>query len=96
MEDMRALVADMEELLKAIANPTGVQVAVARTKVGESLQIVKEHLAETQAEGVEYVQASCKTSGEGMQKNPCQPMDIVAALGLALGVLNSRRDPYIH
>lgn len=92
MEDMRVLVADTEELLKAIANPNGVQIAVASIKVGESLQIAKEYLAETQAAGV----APCKTSGDDMHNKPCQPMDIVAALGLALGVLNSRRDLHSH
>ena len=96
MEDMGALVADTEELLKAIANPNGVRFAVARTKVGESLQIAKEHMAEARVAGIGYVETPCKTSGDDMQTNPCQPMDIVAALGLALGVLNSRRDLHSH
>lgn len=91
MEDMRAIVADTEELLKATANQSGVRVAAARSKVGESLQIAKARLAEAQVAGVEKIKVLPKATGNYMQINSCQPMDAVAALGLALGMLNSRR-----
>lgn len=48
-EDLRTVVADMEELLKATANQTGERIAAARVKAGESLRSAKVRLAEAQA-----------------------------------------------
>ncbi len=91
MEDMRAVVVDMEELLKATANQAGERVAAARTKVGESLQVAKARLVEAQASVVEKVKVATRTTDGYVHDNPWQSMGVAAALGLALGVLILRR-----
>jgi ElaB/YqjD/DUF883 family membrane-anchored ribosome-binding protein len=90
IDDMRVVVADAEELLKATANQTGERIVAARIKAGESLQSAKARLAEAQASAVEKVKVAAKTTDDYVLNNPWQSMGIAAALGLALGVLISR------
>lgn len=91
MEDMRVVVADAEELLKATANQTGERIAAARARASESLQVAKARLAEAQASVVEKVKVAAKTTDVYVHDNPWQSVGIAAALGLALGALISRR-----
>jgi ElaB/YqjD/DUF883 family membrane-anchored ribosome-binding protein len=91
MEDLRVVVVDAEELLKATASQTGELIAAARIKASESLQVAKARLAETQASAVEKVKVAAKTTDNYVRDNPLQSMGIAAVLGLALGVLISRR-----
>ena len=48
MEDLKVVVADAEELLKATANQTGDRILAARAKAGESIQAAKIRIAEAQ------------------------------------------------
>ena len=91
MEDLRVVVVDAEELLKATAGQTGELIATARIKASESLQVAKARLAETQALAVEKVTVAAKTTDNYVRDNPWQSMGVAAVLGLALGVLISRR-----
>ena len=91
MEDLRTVVVDAEELLKATANQTGERIAAARIKAGESLQVAKARLAEAQASVVEKVKVAAQSTDEYVHHNPWQAVGIAGALGLALGVLVSRR-----
>ena len=91
MEDMKVVVSDAEELLRATANQTGERIAAARAKAGESLQVAKVRLAEAQASVVEKVKVAAKTTDDYVHENPWQSVGIAAALGLLLGALISRR-----
>ena len=91
MEDMRVVVADAEELLKATASQTGERIAAARARASESLQIAKARLAEAQASVVEKVKVVAKNTDEYVHEKPWQSVGIAAAIGLAVGVLISRR-----
>ena len=94
IEDLKMIVADTEELWQATANQSGLRIAAARIKVGDSLQIARRCLAETlilEVEETEETKVALNASNDYWQINSCQPMDIIAALGLALGGLNSRR-----
>ena len=91
MEDMRVVVADAEELLKTTANQTGERISAARINASESLRIAKTRLAEAQASAVKKVKVAAKTTDKYVHDNPWRSMGITAALGLALGMLISRR-----
>ena len=91
MEDLRVVVVDAEELLKATANQTGERIAAARTKAGESLQAAKIRLAEAQASVVDKVKVAAKTTDDYVHENPWQSVGIAAAVGLVIGALISRR-----
>ena len=91
MEDLKVVVADAEELLRATANQTGERIAAARTKAEDSLRAAKVRLAEAQASVVEKVKVAAKTTDDYVHENPWQAVGIAAAVGLVLGALISRR-----
>jgi len=91
MEDLRVVVADAEELLKATANQTGERIAAARAKAGESLQVAKIRLADAHATVIEKAKVAAQTTDDYVHENPWQAVGIAAAVGLLLGALISRR-----
>ncbi|MES1982817.1 MAG: DUF883 family protein [Pseudomonadota bacterium] len=91
MEDMRAVVNDAEELLKATASQTGERIAAVRAKTSESLQNARDRLAEAQDTVVEKVRVAAKTTDDYVHDNPWQAVGFAAAIGLVLGALISRR-----
>ena len=91
MADMRLVVADAEELLKATASQTGERIAAARARASESLQMAKARLAETQATVVEKVKVVAKSTDDYVHEKPWQSVGMAAAAGLVIGALISRR-----
>ena len=91
MEDLKVVVADAEELLKATANQTGERIAAARSRAEESLRAAKVRVAEAQASLVKQARVAAKTTDDYVHENPWQAVGIAAAVGLVLGALISRR-----
>lgn len=91
MEDLKVVVADAEDLLRATASQTGERIAAARSKAEESLRAAKVRLAEAQSSVVEKVKVAAKTTDDYVHENPWQAVGIAAAVGLVLGALISRR-----
>jgi len=91
MADLRVVVADVEELLKATANQTGERIAAARVKAEASLEVAKVRLAEAQAAVVTKTKAAAKDTDEYVRANPWQAVGIAAAFGFLVGVLMGRR-----
>lgn len=91
MEDLRAVVADAEELLKATANQTGERISAARARAEESLQAAKGRLADAQDEAMEQARLAAKTADDYVHANPWQAVGIAALVGLALGAIITRR-----
>lgn len=91
VEDLRMVVADAEELLKATANQTGERIAAARARAGDSLQVAKARLDEAQAAVVERTKVAARATDDYVHDNPWQAIGIAATVGLILGALISRR-----
>ena len=91
VDDLRMVVADAEELLKATANQTGERIAAARARAGESLQIAKARLEDAQAAVVERTRVAAKATDEYVHDNPWQAIGVAATIGLILGALIARR-----
>ena len=91
VEDLRMVVADAEELLKATANQTGERIAAARARAGESLQVAKARLDDAQAMVVERTKVAARATDDYVHDNPWQAIGIAATVGLILGALISRR-----
>lgn len=91
VEDLRMVVADAEELLKATASQTGERIAAARARAGESLQVAKARLDEAQAAVVERTKVAARATDDYVHDNPWQAIGIAATVGLILGALISRR-----
>ena len=88
MEDLRAVVAGAEELLKATTDQTGERIAAARGKAEQSLKAAKVRLDEQDA----AVRAKTKVATEDyVRDNPWKAMGIAAAAGFVLCILATRR-----
>lgn len=91
VEDLRMVVADAEELLKATANQTGERIAAARARAGESLQVAKARLDEAQAVVAERTRVAARATDDYVHDNPWQAIGVAATIGLILGALIARR-----
>ena len=80
MDDLRAVIADAEDLLRATADQAGPKVQEVRARAEESLRAAREHLQGAGAEIDGRVRA-----------NPWAAVGIAAGVGLIVGVLLSRK-----
>ena len=91
VEDLKAVVADAEELLKATASQTGERIAAARAKAEESLKAAKVRLAEEEVAVMAKTKAAAKATEDYVRANPWKAVGITAAVGFVLGILVARR-----
>ena len=91
MDDLKTVVADAEELLKATANQTGERIAAARASTEESLKAARARLAEAQAAVVGETKVAAKAADDYVRANPWEAVGMAAAMGLVLGILVARR-----
>ena len=89
--DLKVVVADAEELLRATASRAGEKVSVARERIQASLATAKVKLTEAEQALLEKSKLAAKATDEYVRENPWQAVGIAAAAGLVLGVLISRR-----
>ena len=80
MNDLRTVIADAEELLRATAGEAGPRVQEVRERAEESLRIAREHLKGAGAELDSQVRS-----------NPWAAVGIAAAIGLIAGIILSRK-----
>ncbi|HYC35363.1 MAG TPA: DUF883 family protein [Usitatibacter sp.] len=80
VQDLRTVVADAEELLKATAENTGESVMRARARAEESLRSAR----------VTLQNAGVRIEDE-VRKHPWQSLGVAACAGLILGVLIARK-----
>jgi len=90
-EDLKAVFADAEELLKATASQSGERIAAARSKAEESLKAAKVRLAEEEVALMAKTRAAAKATEDYVRTNPWKAVGITAAVGLVLGILVARR-----
>ena len=84
MADLRIVIGDAEELLKATAGQAGAKAEEARARAQESLRAARERLEQAGAAGMHEIDAQVRA-------NPWAAVGIAAGVGLVLGVLLSRR-----
>ena len=91
VQDLKAVVNDAEELLKATAQQTGEKVAVVRAKAEESLKAARARIEEEKEAVMARAKVAAKTADDFVKENPWQAVGIGALAGLVLGILISRR-----
>lgn len=89
--DLKVVVADAEELLRATASQAGEKVAVARERIQASLATAKVKLGEAERALLEKTKEAAKVTDDYVRENPWQAVGIAAVAGLVLGILISRR-----
>jgi ElaB/YqjD/DUF883 family membrane-anchored ribosome-binding protein len=89
--DMKVVIADAEELLKATANAAGDKVTAARARMEDSLRSARIKVAEAQEVVVDKAKAAARATDDYVHANPWRAVSIAAGVGLVLGMLISRR-----
>lgn len=89
--DMKSIIADAEELLKATASATGDRISTARARAEESLRSARERLANLDDAALAQVKEVAKSADDYVHEHPWGAVGIAAVAGLLLGVLISRR-----
>lgn len=89
--DLKAVVADAEELLRATAGQAGDKVADLRARIEERLGDARVTLAETQAAALEKAKQAGRAADDYVHENPWRSVGIAAGVGLLVGMLISRR-----
>ena len=85
--DLRLVISDAEALLRATVGQAGEATAAARAKMQESLESAKLKLGPLGEEVAEKARAA----DDYVRANPWQAVGIAALVGIALGLLVSRR-----
>ncbi len=89
--DMKVVIADAEELLKATANAAGDKVSAARVRMEDSLRSARIKVAEAQEVVVDRAKAAARATDDYVHANPWRAVGIAAGAGLVIGMLISRR-----
>jgi len=91
VQDLKTVVADAEELVRATANQAGEKAAVARERIQESLQRAKVKLVEAEQVAMVHAKQAANATDQYVRENPWTAVGIAAGAGLLLGLLVGRR-----
>ncbi len=89
--DLRVVVADAEEILKATAGQAGEKMADLRAKLQDHLVSARQSLAEAQAAVVERTKEVARATDDYVHDNPWRSIGIAAGIGFIVGLLIGRR-----
>jgi ElaB/YqjD/DUF883 family membrane-anchored ribosome-binding protein len=89
--DLRVLIADTEELLRATAGQVGEKAIAARERIQASLATTKDKLAEAERALMEKTKQAARATDAYVHEHPWSAVGIAAAAGIVLGMLISRR-----
>jgi ElaB/YqjD/DUF883 family membrane-anchored ribosome-binding protein len=91
VSDLKVVIADTEELLRATAGAAGEKAGELRERIALRLRDAKERLADFEAALVDKTKAAARATDDFVHEQPWKAVGVAAALGLALGVLIGRR-----
>ncbi len=90
MGDLRTLISDAEDLLRATTSQAGEKVALARQKIEESLAEGKKALAEAEKVVLARSKEYADIADDYIRENPWSAVGIAAGVGVILGLLMRR------
>jgi ElaB/YqjD/DUF883 family membrane-anchored ribosome-binding protein len=88
--DLKTLIGDAEELLRASANQAGEKISVARQKIEQSLVEGRKTLADAEKVLVKKSKEAADVADDYVRENPWSAVGMAAAVGLVLGLLIRR------
>ena len=95
VEDFSAVIADSEELLKAMASAGGEKATALRSDLERKLKDARVQLDRIEEVAIARSRAAAKQADEYVHANPWQSMAIVASVaaivGIVLGLILNRR-----
>ena len=90
IQDLRLVVADAEELLRATAGQTGEKVTAVRERIQQNLVVAKERLIEAEQAVVARAKQAARVTDDYVHENPWKAVGVAAGAGLIIGMLISR------
>ena len=91
VQDLKIVIADAEELLRATASQAGEKAAQAREKIQDSLHKAKIKLAEAEEVVIDKTKQAAHATDEYVHEHPWRAVGVAAGIGLIIGMLISRR-----
>ncbi|MFA5371719.1 MAG: DUF883 family protein [Sideroxydans sp.] len=89
-QDLRTVVADAEDLLRATADQAGEKAASLRERAQANLARAKARLVEAEHAVVERTKVAAQATDDYVHENPWQSVGIAAAVGVLVGMLIGR------
>jgi ElaB/YqjD/DUF883 family membrane-anchored ribosome-binding protein len=91
VKDVKAVVADAEEILRETAGKTSKEMTELRASMTERLAAAKERLIEAEEAVVDKAKEAAKATDEYVHDNPWQSAIIAGGVGFLIGYLTSSR-----
>ena len=89
--DLKAVVSDAEELLRATKDAAGEKVSAARARAEATIGRARAKLANLDDEVVARAKDAAKSADDYVHEHPWNAVGIAAAAGIVIGVLLARR-----
>ena len=89
--DLKVVISDTEELLRATAGAAGEKANELRERLSVRLRDAKERVQDIEAALIDKTKAAARATDDFVHEQPWKAVGVAAALGLALGVLIGRR-----
>lgn len=89
--DVKLVIADAEELLRATAGQAGDKIAEIRAKAQDRIAGAKIRLAELEAVVVDKAKQAGRVADDYVHDNPWRSVGIAAGVGFIVGLLIGRR-----
>ena len=89
--DLKVLISDTEELLRATTGQAGEKIAVARERIQASLAVYKDKLLDAEQALMERTKEAARATDEYVHEHPWQAVGAAAGVGFLLGMLIARR-----
>jgi ElaB/YqjD/DUF883 family membrane-anchored ribosome-binding protein len=91
ISDLKLVIADSEELLRATAGQAGDKVAEIRTKAADRIASLKTQLSNAEAAVVEKAKQVGRATDDYVHDNPWRSIGVAAGIGFIVGLLIGRR-----
>ncbi len=89
--DVKVVIADSEELLRATAGQAGDKIADLRARIQDNLNTAKIKLADAEALVVDKAKAVGRAADDYVHDNPWRSVGVAAGIGFIAGLLIGRR-----
>ncbi len=91
VSDIRAVIADAEEILKATADQTGEKIANLRVRIQDRLLGARIRLDAAEAALIDKTRAAARAADDYVHESPWQAVGIGVGVGFLLGIILGRR-----
>jgi ElaB/YqjD/DUF883 family membrane-anchored ribosome-binding protein len=89
--DIKTVIADGENVFKAVANVSGTGLAAAREKLDNTLSHAGKAIADASRPAIDQAKRSAAVADDYVRDNPWQLIGVAAVAGALIGYLAARR-----